>query len=227
MPPHPQICHGHLSTWIAHTSWQGLSRSRASVLKKEWEAWVSQGPSVRLCLKGENDAAWLPVWNPFQITHKTPQYSFFFFFQIYHSFLYLFIYLFLAVLGLNFCERAFSSCGERGPLPVAASGPLTVVASLVAEHKLQTHTLSSCGLGAQSLRGMWDPPGPGLEPMFPALAGRLSTTVPPGKPAPQYSFFFFFFSPIFLKKKKDWTISVSSTSFFWCVLFPYTYDIVF
>ena len=30
---------------------------------------------------------------------------------------------------------------------------------------------------------MWDPPRPGLEPVSPALAGRFSTTVPPGKPA--------------------------------------------
>ena len=29
---------------------------------------------------------------------------------------------------------------------------------------------------------MWDLPGPGLEPVSPALAGRFSTTVPPGKP---------------------------------------------
>ena len=29
---------------------------------------------------------------------------------------------------------------------------------------------------------MWDLPGPGLEPMFPALAGRFLTTAPPGKP---------------------------------------------
>ena len=29
-------------------------------------------------------------------------------------FIYLFIYLFMAVLGLNFCARAFSSCGKRG-----------------------------------------------------------------------------------------------------------------
>ena len=29
---------------------------------------------------------------------------------------------------------------------------------------------------------MWDPPGPGLEPVCPALAGRFSTTAPPGKP---------------------------------------------
>ena len=41
--------------------------------------------------------------------------------------------------------------------------------------------LSSCGAQAQLLRGMWDLPGPGLEPVSPALAGRFLTTVPPGK----------------------------------------------
>ena len=30
--------------------------------------------------------------------------------------------------------------------------------------------------------GMWDLPRPGLEPVSPALAGRFSTTAPPGKP---------------------------------------------
>ena len=29
---------------------------------------------------------------------------------------------------------------------------------------------------------MWDLPGPGLEPVSPALAGGFLTTVPPGKP---------------------------------------------
>ena len=56
-----------------------------------------------------------------------------------------FIYLFLAVLGLRFCARAFSSCGKRGPLFIAVCGPLTIMASLVAEHRLQTCRLSSCG----------------------------------------------------------------------------------
>ena len=91
------------------------------------------------------------------------------------------IYLFWAVLGLRFCARAFSSCGKRGPLFIAVRGPLTVAASLVAEHGLQTRRLSSCGSRAQLLRGMWDPPRPGLEPASPALAGRFSTTAPPGK----------------------------------------------
>ena len=60
-------------------------------------------------------------------------------------FLNFFIYLFLAVLGLRFCARAFSSCGKWGPLFIAVHGPFTVAASLVAEHGLQTHRLSSCG----------------------------------------------------------------------------------
>ena len=97
-------------------------------------------------------------------------------------FLILFIYLFMAVLGLRFCARAFSSCGKWGPLFIAVRGPLTIAASLVAEHRLQTRRLSNCGSRAQPLRGMWDPPGPGLEPVSPALAGGLSTTAPPGKP---------------------------------------------
>ena len=104
----------------------------------------------------------------------------FFFIVIFYLFIYFF--LFLAVLGLRFCARAFSSCGKRGPLFIAVRGPLTIAASLVAEHRLQTRTLSSCGSWARLLRGMWDPPRPGLEPVSPALAGRLSTTAPPGKP---------------------------------------------
>ena len=88
----------------------------------------------------------------------------------------------MAVLGLRLCARALSSCGERGPLFIAVRGPLTVTASLVAEHRLQTRRLSSCGSQAQLLRGTWDLPRPGLEPVCPALAGRLPTTAPPGKP---------------------------------------------
>ena len=41
--------------------------------------------------------------------------------------------------------------------------------------------LSSCGACASLFHGMWDLAGPGLEPVSPALAGRFSTTVPPGK----------------------------------------------
>ena len=49
------------------------------------------------------------------------------------------------MLGLHFCARAFSSCGKRGPLFIAVRGSFTVVASLVAEHRLQMRRLSSFG----------------------------------------------------------------------------------
>ena len=56
--------------------------------------------------------------------------SFFFF----NKFIYLF--LFLATLGLCCYSGAFSSCGKRGLLFVAVRGLLIAVSSLVAEHGL-------------------------------------------------------------------------------------------
>ena len=88
----------------------------------------------------------------------------------------------MAVLGLHFCARAFSSWSKWGPRFIAVCGPLIIATSLVAEHRLQTRRLSSCGSRAQLLCDMWDLPRPGLEPVSPALAGRFSTTAPPGKP---------------------------------------------
>ena len=51
----------------------------------------------------------------------------------------------MAVLGLRFCARAFSSCSKWGPLFITVRGPLTIVASLVAEQRLQTRRLSNFG----------------------------------------------------------------------------------
>ena len=89
----------------------------------------------------------------------------------------------MAVLRPRFRVRAFSSCGKWGPLFITVRGPLIIAASIVAEHRLQTRRLSNCGSRAQLLRGMWDLPRPGLEPVSPALAGTPSTTAPPGKPS--------------------------------------------
>ena len=36
----------------------------------------------------------------------------------------------MAVLGLRFCARAFSSCSKWGPLFIAARGPLIIAAGL-------------------------------------------------------------------------------------------------
>ena len=67
-------------------------------------------------------------------------YNCFFFFLKKYTFVYLFIYLFMTVLSLRFCARAFSSCAKWGPLFIAVRGPLTIAASLVAEHRLQTRS---------------------------------------------------------------------------------------
>ena len=69
------------------------------------------------------------------------------------------------------------------PFPLVSGGGghslvvvLTAVVSFVAEHRL-----SSGGRPAYLLRGMWDPPGTGIEPVSPSWAGKFSTTRPPGK----------------------------------------------
>ena len=51
-----------------------------------------------------------------------------------------------------------------------------VQASVVAAHGLSGH-----GTQTSLLRSMWNLPGPGIKPMFPALAGRFPITGPPGK----------------------------------------------
>ena len=65
--------------------------------------------------------------------------------------MYLFIYIFwlcwvfVSVRGLSLVAAS------GGPLLIAVHGPLTIAASLVAEHRLQTRRLSSCGSRAQLL----------------------------------------------------------------------------
>ena len=120
----------------------------------------------------------------------------------------LFIYLWLCWVFIS-VRRAFSSRGKWGPLFIAVRGPLTIAASLVEEHKLQTRRLSNCGSRAQSLCGMWDLPRPGLEPVSPALAGRFSTTAPPGKPPVTLVIYIFLAVPHstwdFSFPTRDWT----------------------
>ena len=62
--------------------------------------------------------------------------------------------------------------------------------------------LSSCGARASLLCGMWDLPGPGLEPVSPALAGGFLTTVPP-------------------EKSLGWVLKVACVSELVCHIFPF------
>ena len=56
--------------------------------------------------------------------------------------------------------------------------------------------LSSCGTRAQLLHGMWDLPGPELEPVSPALVGGFLSTAPPGN-----SLSYCFVEAFFISKK--------------------------
>ena len=70
----------------------------------------------------------------------------------------------MTVLGLHFCVRAFSSCGKRGPLFIAVCGPLTIAASLVAEHRLQTRRLSNVAHGPSRFAACGILPDQGSNP---------------------------------------------------------------
>ena len=107
--------------------------------------------------------------------------------------IYLIIYLFLAELGLRCRVQAFSLLQRAGAthcagfsccgVPALGTQTSVVVArglSSCGSRALERRR-SSCGARALLLHGMWDRPGPGLEPMCPALAGRFLTTAPPGK----------------------------------------------
>ena len=112
--------------------------------------------------------------------------SFFFFFLKVCIFFFFFnlwlCWVFVSVRGLSLVAASGGHSSSR------CAGLLTIAASLVAEHRLQTRRLSNYGSRAQLLCGMWDLPRPGLEPVSPALAGRLSTTALPGKPLGAHSF---------------------------------------
>ena len=108
------------------------------------------------------------------------------------TFLFCFVfYFFSAMLSVRCCSGVSLAAEGRVHSPVVVCGPLTVVAPLVSEHRLRScswraleHRPSSSGARPQLLHGLWDFPGPGTEPVSPALAGRFFTTQPPGKSDP-------------------------------------------
>ena len=100
------------------------------------------------------------------------------------------------MLGLHCFVRSFSRCGQWGLLFYSSLQCvgfsllwLLLLRSMGSKRAgfrscgswaLECR-LSSCGARAYLLHGMWDLPGPGLESVSPALAGRFLTIEPPGK----------------------------------------------
>ena len=131
--------HGNGVTTLPTTHCQqgrwGALRLPHLIVKRSYTEFYMMSANLKIFrfLKDTNKTPGKVAFNLYAVNLKSliwfNSLSFFFFF----NFLNLFIY-FMAVLGLRFCARAFSSCGERGLLFVAVHGLLTTVASLVGEH---------------------------------------------------------------------------------------------
>ena len=94
---------------------------------------------------------------------------------------------------------AFSSCSEQGLLSSCSlraphcSGFSCWRARALGRSGFSScgswapgRAFSSCGTQALLLHGVWDIPGPGMEPGSPALAGKFLTTEPPHREAPEF-----------------------------------------
>ena len=116
----------------------------------------------------------------------------------------LLFYLFIwAVIVFVVAQGLFSSCSQQGLRFLVVGGLLIAGASLVAEHRLSgtqasvaaarglrswnSQALELPGLAPQLLGRlgcllccMWDLPGPGIEPVFPALVGGFLSIAPSG-----------------------------------------------
>ena len=77
--------------------------------------------------------------------------------------------------------QAFYTCGKRELL---SSGVQAFHWSGFSCCRIQAleRRLCSCGVWALRPYGMWNLPGPGIEPMSPVLAGVFLITGPPWKP---------------------------------------------
>ena len=101
-------------------------------------------------------------------------------FILFIKFIYLFIYFWLCWVFVS----------VPGLSPVAASGGhsssrcvgLSLSRPLLLRSTGSRRTGSVVVAHGPSCSAAWDLPRPGLEPVSPALAGRFSTTAPPGKP---------------------------------------------
>ena len=91
------------------------------------------------------------------------------------------IFIYFGCAGFSLLHRLFSRCCKQGLLSSCG-----VKASHCSDFFCWGVTgrmgFSSCGTQAQLPCSMWTLPGPGIEPMSPALADGFSTTELPGKP---------------------------------------------
>ena len=91
----------------------------------------------------------------------------------------IFVYLFLAASGLC-CWGLSLVVADRGSSPLRCK-VLSLQWLPLQSTGFRACGLSSCRAQTKLPHGTWNLPGPGIEPVLPALAGGFLTTEPPGK----------------------------------------------
>ena len=123
------------------------SRGVTGNLQKGWGTWGRLGCSSHystICQCKEEKS-----FNLFglQFSHLKKIFSYsLYIFLCYFKNLFIYLFIYLAALGLCCCAWAFSSCSEQGLLFVEVHGLVIVVASLVEEHGLQARGLQQLWL---------------------------------------------------------------------------------
>ena len=125
---------------------------------------------------------WPPSHSSYHYLRSQLLISFFlFFFFKESSFSKIIIYLFITMLHLCCCEWARSICGMwrvHSVVDMSFSSHWLLFLWPVGS---RAHRLSSCSAQGLLLCSMWDPPGPGIELVSHAVAGRFLTTGPLAK----------------------------------------------
>ena len=77
------------------------------------------------------------------------------------------------------CSASAARCGGFSCCGAQASAVVVRGLSSCGSWALECG-LSSCGTHSQLLHAMWNLPGPGIKPTYPASGGRFLSTGPPG-----------------------------------------------
>ena len=138
------VISGHLDNILFLSSLLHLSIALFQIYLKLFH-FLTLSPLITCQLKWNQVLIALKVYiNMFQKTVFCDQFHFLIL-GVFFLLIYLFIFIFWLCWVFVSVRGLFSSCGEQGPLFIAVRGPLTIAASLVAEHRLQTRGLSGCG----------------------------------------------------------------------------------
>ena len=132
--------------------------------------------------------------------------------------MFIFLYLCLAVLAFVAASRGCSvQASHCSGFSCCEARALGCMGFINCGSQALEQGLSNCDAQVSLLRGVWNLPGSGIEPVSPASAGRFFTTEPPGKP-PETSFLLSFSKFVGwpgnrMARSKDLSLSRTETAF--------------